>query len=101
MADTIGLPEMQLHPSRAVPLYYSLALGIEAAIDDGRISLHDNFESVSVLHHRVRLSAGTVRRAFRHLEERGVVRRTSRSTFTVVALPNSGSTRAASCKELS
>ncbi|WP_170945140.1 GntR family transcriptional regulator [Rhodococcoides fascians] len=101
MNTSVVGPQLRLHPSRAVPLYYSLALAIEEAIHERRIGIDDTLETVAVLHDRLNMAPGTVRRAFRHLEQRGIVERNSRSTFKVVASPTSGSLGATTCKDLS
>lgn len=86
-------PELHLHPARAIPLYFSLVLAIESAIGDGRIALGDTLETVAAMNDRLHLSPGTIRRALRLLEERGIVERSSRTTFSVIALPAPGSPR--------
>nr|WP_296780605.1 GntR family transcriptional regulator [Rhodococcus sp. (in: high G+C Gram-positive bacteria)] len=92
---------LQLHPSRAVPLYYSLALAIEQAIVANRVAIDDTLEPIAALGKQLKLSGGTIRRALRLLEERGIVERISRTTYKVVGIPTTGSERAATCKDFS
>jgi DNA-binding GntR family transcriptional regulator len=72
MGDAVPLA-VELDRSSPVPLYYQLALAIEAAIRDGELAPGDRFENELALAKRLTLSRPTTRRAIQELVDKGLL----------------------------
>lgn len=79
--------ELHIHPD-GVPIYLQIVRQVKHQVASGRLRAGDELPPIRVLAERLTVNPGTVARAYRELEEAGVVvKRSTAGTFVSEAPP--------------
>ena len=82
---------IQISPESRVPIYEQICAEVRRAIADGRLAPGDRLEPVREMARRLAVNKGTVARAYRILEQEGIVQTRHRGGTSVVQRSSSRS----------